>query len=136
MSEMKDRVPSLSELTAALRKAWSAETSSWGGKWLPDNPARGQCIASSLVVQDYYGGGLVRFAVRGEGIRENHYCNLLDDGTLLDATRSQYKVSVTLLMHPVDLSRFSSLREKRLDDEEIRAQYEVLKRRVTRILKA
>jgi hypothetical protein len=133
---MKDNKPSLSDLTAALHKAWSGETSSWGDEWPPDNPARGQCVASSLVVQDYYGGNLIRFAVRGEEISENHYCNLLDDGTLLDTTRSQYKVPVTLQVHPVTLAGYASVREKRLDDEETRTRYEVLKRRVDQILNA
>lgn len=133
---MKNRTPSLSELTTALHKAWSAETSVAGDKWPPDNPARGQCVVSSLVVQDYYGGDLIRFAVRGEGINENHYCNLLDDGTLLDTTRSQYTLPVTMQAHPVNLAGYSSLREKRLDDEETRTRYELLKRRVAQILNA
>ncbi|HJQ08154.1 MAG TPA: hypothetical protein VJ836_01580 [Candidatus Saccharimonadales bacterium] len=128
--------PTFSQLTAALSKAWSAETSCWGDDWPPDNPARGQCVTSSLVVQDYYGGNLIRFAVRGEGISENHYCNLLDDGTLFDTTRSQYKVRVIMQIHPVNLNGYSSLREKRLDDEETRMRYEVLKRRVATILSA
>lgn len=133
---MKDEKPILSDLTAALHKAWSGETSSWGDDWPSDNPARGQCMASALVVQDYYGGDLIRFAVRGKGISENHYCNLLDDGTLLDTTRSQYKVPVTLQVHPVKLAGYASVREKRLDDEETRTRYEVLKRRVATILNA
>lgn len=133
---MRDHIPSLSELTAALHKAWSGETSSWGDEWPSDNPARGQCVPSSLVVQDYYGGDLIRFAVRGEGISENHYCNLLKGGTLLDTTRSQYKIPVTLQVHPVTLAGYANVREKRLDDEETRMRYEVLKRRVAAILGA
>lgn len=133
---MKDCIPSLGELTAALRKAWSAETSVAGNEWSPDNPARGQCAVPSLVVQDYYDGDLIRFAVRGDGIHENHYCNLLEDGTLLDTTRSQYKTPVTLQIYPVDLGKYTSLREKRLDDEETRKRYEVLKRQVAQILNA
>jgi hypothetical protein len=81
-------------------------------------------------------GDLIRFAVRGEGISENHYCNLLDDGTLLDTTRSQYKVPVTLQVHPVTLAGYASVREKRLADEETRTQYEALKRRVAANLSA
>jgi hypothetical protein len=131
---MKDRIPSLSELTTALHKAWNAKTSVWDDDWPSDNPARGQCVPSSLVVQDYYGGDLIRFAVRGEGISENHYCNLLEDGTLLDTTRSQYAVPVTMQVYPVNLAGYSSVREKRLDDEETRTRYELLKSRVAAIL--
>lgn len=131
---MKDHIPSLGELTAALHKAWSAETSVWDNDWPPGNPARGQCDVSSLVVQDYYGGDLIRFAVRGKGIHENHYCNLLDDGTLLDTTRSQYIAPMTLKEYPVVLGKYASVREKRLADEETRTRYELLKRRVSEVL--
>lgn len=133
---MRDHTPTLSELTTAFHKAWNAETGFAGGDWSSDNPARAQCLTSSLVVQDYYGGDLIRFAVRGEGISENHYCNLLEDGTLLDTTRSQYTTPVTMQVHPVNLGGYSSLREKRLDDEETRMRYELLKRRLAEILNA
>lgn len=51
-------------------------------------------MVSSLVAQDYFGGDSVRYAVKGDGIDEMHYCNLLEDGVLLDTTRSQYQVPV------------------------------------------
>lgn len=37
----------------ALIKSWSIETSS---KWTSENPAKGQCGVTALVVQDIYGG--------------------------------------------------------------------------------
>lgn len=126
--------PGLQELTAALHKAWSAETSYAGDQWPADNPARGQCVTSSLVVQDYYGGRLIRFAVKGEGIQEYHYCNVLGDGTLLDTTRSQYKTTVTMQEKPVDLAGFQTLRQKRLADGETRQRYQLLKARVQQYL--
>ena len=36
-----------------------------------DNSARGQCVISSLVVQDYFGGELFRAQVRGDGFNDN-----------------------------------------------------------------
>jgi hypothetical protein len=85
-------------------------------------------------VQDYYGGSLARYAVKGKGIAENHYCNILENGTLIDTTRSQYKVKVTLQEYPVDLKGYKSVREKRLADLETRLQYEELKRSVKQTL--
>ena len=83
---------SLSHFINVLQESWSATTSYESDEnWSPENPARGQCVVSSLVVQDYFGGDIVRYAVTGEGIDETHYFNVLEDGTVLDTTRSQYK---------------------------------------------
>jgi hypothetical protein len=44
-------------LLAALRASWSRETSSG---WREDNPARGQCNVTALVVQDHCGGEILK----------------------------------------------------------------------------
>lgn len=127
--------PSLAQLTLALRHAWSDQTSCWADDWPADNPARGQCVVSSLVVQDYFGGDLVRYAVEGQGIHEKHYCNILPDGTLVDATRSQYGGKIVSFREdPVALNGAESVRHKRLADHETRIRYEVLKQRVAEYL--
>ena len=126
--------PTLPQLLAALRQSWNAETSYAGSDWSLDNPALAQCVVSSLVAQDYLGGELVRYAVKGEDIDEMHYCNLLEGGVLLDTTRSQYQTPVTFTTAPVDLKHYASIREKRLDDQETRERYELLKRRVAEAL--
>lgn len=120
----------LDQLTNALHDAWGADTCFDALEWSEDNPACGQCVASSLVVQDYYGGDLLRYEVRGEGIEEMHYCNILDDGTILDTTGQQYRQAVTLRLLPVNLVGFTSVREKRLSETETRKRYELLKNRV------
>ena len=122
--------PTLEQLIATLRHSWSGATSYADSDWSADNPARGQCVVSSLVVQDYLGGDLVRYAVKGDGIDEMHYCNMLDGGVLLDTTRSQYQAPVTFTLMPVDLKHYKSVREKRLDDDETRERYELLRQRV------
>lgn len=127
--------PSLLQLTSALRASWDGETGYSGvGVWTPQNPARGQCVTSSLVVQDYFGGSIVRYAVSGEGIDETHYLNILEDGTMLDTTGQQYKTPVSMTEKPVDLEGFSSLREKRLSDEETSRRYHLLKSKVETVL--
>ena len=76
----------LSDLLAAVRRSWSARTSVDGSAWTPLNPARGQCAVTALVIQDHLGGGLRRCA----SPTGSHYYNLLDDGTVLDATAGQF----------------------------------------------
>jgi hypothetical protein len=122
--------PTLDQLTSALHLSWDGDTCSDATEWSSGNPARGQCVATSLVVQDYYGGGLLRYEVQGQGIRETHYCNILDDGTILDTTGQQYRQPVTLHPLPVSLTGFTSVREKRLADAVTRERYELLKGRV------
>lgn len=126
--------PTLEQLILALQRSWCAETSYADSDWPADNPARGQCVVSSLVVQDYFGGELVRYAVKGDGIDEMHYCNMLEGGVLLDTTRSQYQTPMTFTFAPVELKQYTSIREKRLDDDETRQRYELLQQRVAAYL--
>ena len=63
-------------LITALKRSWSAETAYDASDWSPQNPARGQCAVSSLVVQDYLGGELVRFASEFDGRKEKHYAKI------------------------------------------------------------
>lgn len=131
-------MPPIHQLLNALHAAWTADTSyAKTGEWSIDNPARGQCVTSALVVQDYFGGDIVRYAVTGDGIDETHYLNLLDDGTLLDTTGSQYKDSVSMRLKPIDLAKnnFISVRQRCLADKETKYRYELLKKRVENSLR-
>lgn len=121
-------------ITHALRASWSADTAFDSNDWSPDNPARGQCVVSSLVVQDYLGGDLLRYSVDEGSLHETHYVNVLESGTVIDTTASQYANPVTMRRRPIELKGFASIREKRLADESTRRRYEILKRRVERTL--
>lgn len=125
---------SLKELTTALHNSWTQETSSSPDEWSTNNPARGQCVASVLVMQDYLGGDLLRYEVTGKSIHEMHYCNLLDDGTVVDTTNLQYKEPVNMKVKPVDLKGFSSIREKRLADKATNNRYQLLKQFIAKQL--
>lgn len=124
------------DITRALKNSWSSETSYDGENYDDTNPPRGQCVVSSLVVQDYLGGDLVRVAVSGGSINEKHYFNRLDDGTIIDVTRSQYLQPVTMTDSPVDLvaKGYVSNRERMLADDDTRSRYEILRQKVTREL--
>lgn len=126
--------PTLEQLIRALQSSWVADTAFDENDWSKDNPARGQCVVSSLVVQDYFGGELVRYRVTTDALDEMHYCNKLEDGTILDTTGSQYQMPVTMTVLPVDLKDFASIREKRLADADTKKRYEILKARVASIL--
>ena len=124
--------PDILHITEALRASWCPETSTLGDDLPADNPARGQCAVSSLVVQDFLGGDLFRVRVSGDGIDERHYYNVLDDSTVIDTTREQYQgKAVSLTPAPVDLEgKYVSIREKVLDNEDTRKRYELLRQLV------
>jgi len=67
----RDQEPEL--LAETLERAWSRETSADPEQWTPDNPAWGQCAVTALVVQDGFGGELVRATVDDA----SHYWNRL-----------------------------------------------------------
>ena len=73
-------------LRLAVRRAWTRSTSA-DPRWSDDNPARGQCAVTALVVQDVLGGELRRAVVDCV----SHYWNRLPDGVELDFTREQFE---------------------------------------------
>jgi 8-oxo-dGTP pyrophosphatase MutT (NUDIX family) len=83
----------LSWLRPGVRDAWGPDTCDPVdlADWTPDNPSRGQCGVTALVVQDLLGGELVLGEVFEGGARRGaHYWNRLPDGTEVDLTRDQF----------------------------------------------
>jgi hypothetical protein len=120
----------LKDVVEALEASWNRDTAFDKDDWNTENPARGHCVVSSLVVQDYFGGELLGYSVEGPGIRETHFVNQLEDGTVIDTTETQYISTVHMTLKSVRLDGFASIREKRLSDNDTRRRYEFLKSRV------
>lgn len=101
--------------------------------WSADNPARGQCVVSALIVQDHLGGDLMRYDVTGENLSEKHYCNIVG-GTIIDTTGQQYREPVTMRPSETTLKGFASARDKLLADQDTKRRYEILRKHVTALL--
>lgn len=89
----------LSRLRAVVRDAWGPDTCDPSDlpDWRPENPARGQCGTTALVIHDLLGGDLILGEVRGRGARlGHHYWNRLPDGTEVDLTRDQFSPDETV----------------------------------------
>ena len=84
-----------------LSKAWSRETSSL---WSPGNPARGQCGVTSLVVQDVFGGQILKTVLQ----KGPHFYNSIE-GRRFDFTASQ-------LHGPIDYQDLPSDRDEAMSD--------------------
>lgn len=84
----------LSDVERAIRAGWGADTRPADAKtdWNPANPARGQCLATVLVVHDLLGGELLRGEVLVDGERvDHHWWNRLGAGVEVDLTREQFR---------------------------------------------
>lgn len=73
-------------IVRALRLGWNQDTSADPDGWTPERPSHGQCAVSALLVQDCFGGELLRTTNKGV----SHYWNRLPDGTEIDHTRDQF----------------------------------------------
>lgn len=84
----------LDALFDALRNSWSADTAAPGMFWNSQIPATGQCAVTALVVQDYFGGELLRTTnpIGLSDSRVSHYFNLLPGNREVDLTRGQFWV--------------------------------------------
>jgi hypothetical protein len=65
-----------------LRRSWSRQTST---KWTAANPALGQCSVTALVLQDSFGGRLLKTRIEGGW----HFYNEIG-GEVFDFTSSQF----------------------------------------------
>jgi hypothetical protein len=119
-------------LRPILRAAWGADTCDPHDlpDWRPDNPARGQCGVTALVVQDLLGGDLVLGEVLVDQVKVgHHYWNRLPDGRDVDFTADQF--------HPGEVVAFGRLQQRPPDaPRRCREQYELLSRRVHAALAA
>lgn len=66
-----------------LRKFWSRESSSL---WTAENPAQGQCSVTALVIQDCFGGEILKTLVDGK----SHFYNEIN-GCKYDFTADQFQ---------------------------------------------
>ena len=85
-------VLTLAQLEEAIRGAWSLDTAEEDDGWTPENPSRGQCDITSLVVHDFLGGEVLAADVFLDGERiEAHMWNRLASGIEVDLTRDQFR---------------------------------------------
>lgn len=77
----------LNQLEELLSRSWNKDTCSPGlkDKWNDNNPSLGQCAITSLVVNDFFGGKIMR-CMTSSG---SHYYNLIDD-RIVDLTVKQF----------------------------------------------
>lgn len=77
----------INNLKILLKVSWTKETCSPGlkDKWCDDNPSLGQCAVTALIVNDFFGGKIMR-CMTSSG---SHYYNLIND-EIVDFTSDQF----------------------------------------------
>lgn len=116
----------LTDMERAIRTSWAADTCDPVDRadWRPDNPARGQCGVTALVLNDLLGGDLVLGEVQVAGERTGvHYWNRFGAGVEVDLTRDQFTPEETVVGGTV-LPRPSG------QPKRCREEYELLRKRV------
>jgi hypothetical protein len=76
-------------IAAVLSCCWSRKTS---GQWSPHNPARGQCNVTALLINELFGGEILKTPLP-EG---DHFYNRIE-GRRVDLTESQFATPVNYL---------------------------------------
>ncbi|MBN2052070.1 hypothetical protein JW756_01055 [Candidatus Woesearchaeota archaeon] len=123
------------DLERIIKRCWSKDTSRNPEEWNAHNPSRGQCVVTSLVVQDYLGGEILRaVAQRPDLALMNHYCNLVNNKTV-DFTKQQFPKGTVIF--PGSCTTVSTrdcrripIRKYFLSRKTIKNQYELLKERM------
>lgn len=116
MTSVRTFQPTQAALADAVRASWDVWTSA-NDDWSPDVPSAGQCAVTALVVQDWFGGDLMRAVVQGQ----SHYWNRID-GVDFDLTRDQFSEFVPsneavrdrayVLSYPATAKRYELLRDR------------------------
>ncbi len=123
VQEQKRSAATLSSLKLAIDSSWGPDTSSDPVKWSESNRAYGQCAVTALVIQDFFGGSLLRVEAQGPDGKVSHYYNRLRDGNIIDLTRRQfpegtkfsnpeYREREYVLSYPATASRYEVLRNR------------------------
>ena len=119
-------------LRPVLRAGWGRDTCDPHDlpDWRPDNPARGQCGVTALIVQELLGGDLILGEVFvGDAKVGHHYWNRLPDGRDVDLTADQF--------HPPEVIVGGEVQQRPPGPpRRCRRQYELLRQRVLAALDA
>jgi len=98
---MASSLLSLGDLTRALEWGWDQDSSSDPAHWSKSNPASGQCAVTALIVQDHFGGSLLRIALDGL----THYWNVLPGDETVDLTLRQFGPEPPVIVDPEPRTR-------------------------------
>lgn len=113
---------SIEQFWATISPCWDKATSFRPEQCTAKMTASGQCLVTTLVARDYFGGKLLS-GIMNEDL---HYWNLLPSGLEIDFTRIQFGIVRTLAQDPYPVVNTDHLFAL---DSTLRDRYELLKQR-------
>jgi hypothetical protein len=115
-------------VTELLRSSWSRETCAprSARHWSQNNRAAGQCDVSALIIDDLFGGTIMRAEIIGYGAHYYNHVSMGEGYYPLNVTRSQFPLNVTIPPgSPV--TRDELLNSARASEALIKERYERLR---------
>jgi len=106
-------------IESLLLKCWSSETSSL---YIKNNPARGQCDVTAILIYDYFGGEIIKTFID----EQPHFYNQIN-GIRYDFTVSQFQIIPEYLDLP------ASMKEILNSNSKVKQQYEILRERFKKV---
>lgn len=133
---MRPSQKDLDKLEAILKSSCTQKTSYRPKGWKKEYPLYGHCTVISLLVQDFFGGELVRGPAKVPGYKNLrfHYWNRLPDGREVDLSRDQFPKespasdALERLVYPSGEIR---RRSRLMSIESVVDRYNLLKKRVS-----
>lgn len=119
---------SIEKLAQLLQQKAASDTSSVPEQWTKENPMLGHCAIVAILVQDYFGGKLLRVSLEDSkefGYLHSHYWNKIESGQEIDLTKSQF---LGLELNFLDIQERS--KEKILSNSDTLRRYNLLKSRI------
>ncbi|MEI5908228.1 hypothetical protein WAK64_14310 [Bacillus spongiae] len=105
----------IDEIMKVLLESWSIESSS---KWSKDNPAKGQCGVTALVINDIFSGEIRKTKLPGGW----HFYNFIN--------KERYDLTASQFMENITYKDLLSNREEAFADTNAK-QYNYLKQKVS-----
>lgn len=117
----------IDDLKELLICSWDKDTCSPGLRsgWSEENPSLGQCAITSLIVNDFFGGKIMR-CMASSG---SHYYNMIDDERY-DLTVEQFLGEIPQYENGEERTR-----EYLLSNEDTKNRYLLLNKNLQRVIK-
>lgn len=113
-----------STIAEAIKLCWIKETSNQPEKWTATNPALGQCVVTSLIINEMFGGIIIRGEMKSG---QSHYWNLVGND-IIDLTKDQFKYDLSFER----IERVSS--ERLLDNADTAKRFKILSKKLKKVL--
>lgn len=120
----------IEKIKEAFKSCWSKETCypKLQSMWTKDKPELGQCAVTALIIQDVFGGEIVKDDTN------HHYWNVLPNGMHIDLTKEQFKKG-TLFPKPYKVYRETILSQENEIKYRTKYRYELLKETLKKYFK-